>query len=75
MIAIIAITIPISIIYANIFANIYPKNNDTMISIPMETGDETNQHLSIIMRNITNAKIIVNIPTIINLNKLIFYYC
>ena len=67
MIAIIATTIPISIRSANIFANIYPKNNDIIIRIARETGDETNQHFSMISKNIINAKIIVNMPIIVHL--------
>ena len=78
MIAIIATTMPISIRYANIFANMYPRNNDMIIRIARETGDEINQHFSTIIRKIINAKIIVNMPTIINLFVIIIcvaFFC
>ena len=65
MTAIIATTMPISTRYANIFANIYLKNNYMIIRIARETGDETNQHLSTISINIIKANIIVKIATIV----------
>lgn len=66
MMAIIATTSPISIRYANILAKIYPKNIDMIIRIARETGEETNQHFSMISKNIINAIIIVSIPIIVN---------
>lgn len=72
--AIIATTIPISKRYAKIFANIYPKNNEMIIRIPSETGEETNQHSLITIKNMTNAKIIVNMPTIVH-STFGMYYC
>lgn len=48
-------------------AIMYPKNNDIIIKMLRETGEDTHQHSPIIIENITKAIIIVNIPIIENL--------
>ena len=45
-------------------AKTYPTNSETIISIPIETGEETNQHLSIITTKRIVEKMTVNMAII-----------